>query len=100
MKPTGHPKYHTDTKVTCVCGNSWNTGSTKSDIHLEICSKCHPFFTGQMKFVDTQGKVERFQALQEKAKLRQKEVVKKKEQEVRRSSSPMSLREMLAQSKK
>ncbi len=53
-----------------------------------------------MKFVDTQGKVERFQALQEKAKLRQKEVVKKKEQEVRRSSSPMSLREMLAQSKK
>jgi len=100
MKPTGHPKYHADAKVTCVCGNSWNTGSTKSDIHLEICSKCHPFFTGQMKFVDTQGKVERFQALQEKAKLRQKEVVKKKEQEVRRSSSPMSLREMLAQSKK
>lgn len=100
MKPTGHPKYHTDAKVTCVCGNSWNTGSTKPEIHLEICSKCHPFFTGQMKFVDTQGKVERFQALQEKAKLRQKEVVKKKEQEVRRSSSPMSLREMLAQSKK
>lgn len=100
MKPTGHPKYHSDAKVTCVCGNSWNTGSTKEEIHLEICSKCHPFFTGQMKFVDTQGKVEKFQALQEKAKLRQKEVVKKKEQEIRRQNAPMSLREMLAQSKK
>lgn len=100
MKPTGHPKYYTDAKVTCVCGNTWNTGSTKEEIHLEICSKCHPFFTGQMKFVDTQGKVEKFQALQEKAKLRQKEVVKKKEQEIRRQNAPMSLREMLAQSKK
>ncbi len=100
MKPTGHPKYYADAKVTCVCGNTWNTGSTKEEIHLEICSKCHPFFTGQMKFVDTQGKVEKFQALQEKAKLRQKEVVKKKEQEIRRQNAPMSLREMLAQSKK
>lgn len=100
MKPSVHPKYYPDAKVTCVCGNTWTTGSTKPEIQLEICSNCHPFFTGQMKFVDTQGKVERFQALQEKAKLRQKEVVKKKEQEVRRANAPMSLREMLAQAKK
>lgn len=100
MKPTGHPSYYTEAKVTCVCGNTWNTGSTKPEIQLEICSKCHPFFTGQMKFVDTLGKVERFQALREKAKLRQKEVVKKKELEVRRAKAPMSLRDMLAQSKK
>ena len=100
MKSNAHPKYYTDASVVCVCGNTWTTGSTKPEIKLEICSKCHPFFTGQLKFVDTQGKVERFQAMQEKAKLRQKEVVKKKELEVRRLNAPTSLREMLAQSKK
>lgn len=100
MKPNLHPKYYTDAKVTCVCGNSWITGSTKPEIHLEICSKCHPFFTGQMKFVDTQGKVERFQALQQKAQARQKEAKKKIETRDRAANTAMSLRDMLAQAKK
>lgn len=59
MKKDFHPKYH-DCKVTCACGNSFMTRSTKAEIHLEICSACHPFFTGKQKFVDTAGRVEKF----------------------------------------
>lgn len=59
MKPDIHPKY-VDCKVTCACGNSFKTRSTKAELHLEICSACHPFFTGKQKFVDTAGRVEKF----------------------------------------
>ena len=60
MKAGIHPDYHA-VKVTCACGDSFETRSTrKGDIHLEICSSCHPFFTGKQKFVDTAGRVERF----------------------------------------
>jgi large subunit ribosomal protein L31 len=54
-----HPKYH-DVEVRCACGASWKTRSTKPDLHLEICSNCHPFFTGRQKLIDTEGRVERF----------------------------------------
>lgn len=60
MKKDIHPKYE-DAKVTCGCGNTFMTRSTKKDIHVEMCSACHPFFTGKMKFVDTTGRVEKFQ---------------------------------------
>ena len=60
MKPGIHPKYE-DTKVTCACGESFVTKSTKKEIHIEICSACHPFFTGKQKLVDTAGRIERFQ---------------------------------------
>ncbi len=60
MKKGIHPEY-TPTKVTCACGNSFETGSTKAELHLEICSACHPFFTGKQKFVDSEGRVQRFQ---------------------------------------
>ena len=60
MKSNIHPKYFKCT-VTCGCGNSFETGSTKEKIAVEICSKCHPFFTGTQKFVDTAGRVEKFQ---------------------------------------
>ena len=59
MKPSIHPKYHEGT-VRCACGNSWKTHSTKPELHLEICSNCHPFFTGRQKLIDTEGRVERF----------------------------------------
>jgi len=59
MKKGIHPKYK-NAKVTCVCGNSFETRSTKAEQKLEICSNCHPFFTGQQKFVDTAGRVEKF----------------------------------------
>jgi large subunit ribosomal protein L31 len=59
VKPDIHPKYVNAT-VHCACGASWETRSTKSEIRLEICSSCHPFFTGKQKLVDTAGRVERF----------------------------------------
>jgi large subunit ribosomal protein L31 len=54
-----HPKYQ-EVEVRCACGNTWKTRSTKSELHLEICSNCHPFFTGRQKLIDTEGRVERF----------------------------------------
>jgi large subunit ribosomal protein L31 len=59
MKPDIHPKYF-QTKVRCACGNEFVTGSTTDNIRVEICSKCHPFFTGKQKLMDTAGRVERF----------------------------------------
>jgi large subunit ribosomal protein L31 len=60
MKRDIHPDYQPLT-VVCACGNSWETRSTSSSIHVEICSKCHPFYTGKQKLIDTAGRVERFQ---------------------------------------
>lgn len=59
MKTDIHPQYN-EISVTCVCGNQFKTGSTKKEIRTEICSACHPFFTGTQKIVDTEGRVERF----------------------------------------
>lgn len=59
MKQGIHPKYE-DTTITCACGEVINTRSTKKDIRVEICSKCHPFFTGKQKLIDTGGRVDRF----------------------------------------
>jgi large subunit ribosomal protein L31 len=60
MKEGIHPKYH-NVVVSCACGNRFETRSTKAEIRLEICSACHPFFTGKQKLVDTAGRIERFQ---------------------------------------
>jgi large subunit ribosomal protein L31 len=59
MKPGVHPKYQVAT-VHCACGNRFQTRSTSADIHVEICSICHPYYTGRQKLVDTAGRVERF----------------------------------------
>lgn len=59
MKPKIHPKYH-DVVVTCACGEEFRTRSTTPELRLEICSKCHPFFTGKQKLIDSAGRVERF----------------------------------------
>lgn len=59
MKPKIHPKYF-ETTIKCACGNSFKTRSTVKDIAVEICSNCHPFFTGKQKLIDTAGRVERF----------------------------------------
>ncbi|MFA5134490.1 MAG: 50S ribosomal protein L31 [Patescibacteria group bacterium] len=66
MKKDIHPEYHTDAKVVCACGNTFTTGSTVAEIHTEICSLCHPFYTGKQKLLDDRGRVERFQRLVEK----------------------------------
>ena len=59
MKDKIHPKY-VEATVRCACGETFTTGSTKSNLRVEICSKCHPFFTGKQKFIDTGGRVDRF----------------------------------------
>ena len=59
MKEGIHPNYK-PTTITCACGAVWETGSTKEDLHVEICSNCHPFYTGRQKLVDTGGRVDRF----------------------------------------
>jgi large subunit ribosomal protein L31 len=60
MKEKIHPKYFTDATVICSCGNKFTTGSTKKDLRVEVCSNCHPFFTGERRMMDTAGRVERF----------------------------------------
>lgn len=60
MKKDIHPKYYPNAVIRCACGNEIITGSTKPEIRIEICSRCHPFFTGEMKFVDTEGRIEKF----------------------------------------
>jgi large subunit ribosomal protein L31 len=60
MKEKLHPKYFPNATVVCACGNTWHTGSTVETIHTDICSKCHPLFTGEQRIVDTEGQVDRF----------------------------------------
>lgn len=67
MKKEIHPEFHTDAKTTCACGASFSIGSTKKVSEVEICSNCHPFYTGQDKVVDTAGRVEKFKARAKKA---------------------------------
>jgi large subunit ribosomal protein L31 len=59
VKESIHPKYH-EVEARCACGATWKTKSTKPELHLEICSNCHPFFTGRQKLLDTEGRIERF----------------------------------------
>lgn len=61
MKKDIHPTYYPDGKIICVCGKTYITGSTMAEIHVEVCSNCHPFYTGKQKLVDTARRVEKFQ---------------------------------------
>jgi large subunit ribosomal protein L31 len=60
MKAKIHPKYYPDAKVICSCGNTFTIGSTKKELKVEVCSRCHPFFTGEQRVMDKAGQVERF----------------------------------------
>ena len=59
VKPNIHPEYYPEAQVTCSCGHTYTTGSTKEALRVEICNQCHPFFTGEQRIVDTEGRVER-----------------------------------------
>jgi large subunit ribosomal protein L31 len=74
MKPEIHPTYQS-VNVHCACGETWTTGSTRKELRVEICSKCHPFFTGKQKLVDSAGRIDRFQ--QRYAKKQEKPAAKK-----------------------
>jgi len=60
MKDKIHPKFYSDAQVICACGNTFTTGSTRKELKVELCSKCHPFYTGEQRIMDTGGRVERF----------------------------------------
>jgi large subunit ribosomal protein L31 len=72
MKKDIHPIYNDDTKIACACGNKWITGSTLAEINLEICSNCHPFYSGKDTKVDRGGRLQRFKARQEKHQTKSK----------------------------
>jgi len=72
MKKDIHPKYYAKAKVKCACGNSFTVGSTVPEINVEICSKCHPFYTGKDKIIDTAGRVERFKKRLQKTSAKRK----------------------------
>jgi large subunit ribosomal protein L31 len=78
MKPEIHPEYQANATITCACGNTIKAGSTKEKMEVEICSKCHPFYTGTEKLIDTAGRVEKFKARRAKG-----EAAPKKEKKVR-----------------
>ena len=73
MKKNIHPKYYDNAKVVCACGNTFTVGATKEFIEVEICSKCHPFYTGKEKIIDAMGQVQKF-----RKRLAKKEAMKKK----------------------
>ncbi|MGB8265643.1 MAG: 50S ribosomal protein L31 [Candidatus Velthaea sp.] len=89
MKQKIHPKWFPEAKVTCACGHTFTTGSTLPAISVEICSACHPLFTGQQKFVDTAGRVDKFNqrvALADKKKAEAASRKRKKDEEAAAAS--------------
>jgi large subunit ribosomal protein L31 len=80
MKKDIHPQYYPDAKIKCACGQEFRIGSTKPEIKIEICSRCHPFYTGSQEFIDVAGRVEKFKARKAKAKpkIGKKSRIKKK----------------------
>ncbi len=97
MKQAIHPQYFDNAVVTCVCGHTFTTGSTKALIRVELCSNCHPFYTGETRFVDTASRIQKFEKKTEAAKKYQVVAKDKKDKEKKQSESPKTLREMLAQ---
>jgi len=99
-----HPDYHHNVIVRCACGNEFVTGSViPGPIRVEICAACHPFFTGEQKFVDTEGRVDRFRRRKEDAQKKRAEEKLRKERKVAKTNKgadqPKTLREMLEQTR-
>ncbi len=104
MKAEVHPVWYSNTQVTCACGNTFTTGSVLPKIKVEICSKCHPFFTGAQKYVDTLGRVDKFIRKNEESKSKQAQRAKilelrKSKVEKRKSERP-TLKDLLMQARK
>lgn len=98
MQAQIHPKFNTDVEVRCTCGNTFITGSTKDSISVEICSKCHPFYTGEQKFVDAKGNVDRFMKRAEEAKKFKAQIfAKKAKKQEGKERDTKSLRELLGE---
>ncbi|MBI4280942.1 50S ribosomal protein L31 [Candidatus Uhrbacteria bacterium] len=90
MKPDLHPTYYPQAKVQCACGNSFITGSTVPEIHVEICSHCHPFYTGKQKLVDTARRVEKFTERSAKAEAAAKAQGSRKTKKIKRTAQKLA----------
>ncbi len=98
MNTAIQPTWHEESVVTCACGNTFTVGASKPSLKLDICSNCHPFFTGEMKFVDTMGRVEKFQKQQKKADSMAEMLAEKKKKQKEKEEklhNQKSLKEML-----
>ena len=91
MRQSIHPTYYPDAQVICACGNTWNTGSTRKVIRTDVCSKCHPFFTGEQRIVDSEGQVDRFY---KKLQARQQYIDETSARETARTSPNRSIDEL------
>jgi large subunit ribosomal protein L31 len=100
MKKGIHPTCHVDCSVTCACGNTFTTGSTYTSLQVDICSACHPFFTGEMNFVDTQGRVDRFMQKMKAASTIQNKRAKKAKQQTQAPQEPAKTYKQLLQEQK
>lgn len=87
VKEKIHPAWHGEARVHCACGNTFTAGSTRGDISVEICSSCHPFYTGTQKFVDTAGRVDKFNQKVAKAQAKQAEAKARKEKKAEAASA-------------
>jgi large subunit ribosomal protein L31 len=99
MKAKLHPKWYAEAKVTCACGNSFVTGATVPELQVEICYACHPFYTGQMKYIDTAGRVEAFKSKMAGANIKrvsktEKRKIKKQKKIQEELNRPESLAEL------
>lgn len=99
MKKSIHPKYNEDAVVTCACGNTFTVGATVDSMSVEICSACHPFWTGDVKFIDAEGRVDKFIKKQKTAETERQKRIKALKEKIQREKSreeaPKSLKEML-----
>lgn len=91
MKKDIHPTYFPEAKVICACGNSWTVGSTKEEIRVDICSNCHPFYTGEQRIVDTEGQVDRFR---KRLEAREAYVAEQEAREAARTSPDRSIEDL------
>lgn len=97
MKKNIHPQYFQEARVICSCGNTFTTGSTKKEIMVEVCHKCHPYFTGEQKFIDTKGRIDLFTRKQKLAQEYQKTRKKTGKKTVKEEKKPKTLRELLSE---
>ena len=105
MKKDIHPQVYTDCTITCACGNSFVTTSTSQTVKVDICSSCHPFYTGQQKFVDTEGRIEKFERkLKEtaaaKKKFEESKKAKAQKKKAKKEHKSPSLRDLLTEARK
>ncbi len=98
MKAAIHPQFF-EAQVICACGNKFTVGSTREVIHVELCNKCHPFYTGEQKFVDSASRIQKFEAKQKVASLFVVKKAKKIEERKAQDNAPKTLREMLMAAK-